>query len=111
MTAIDQFAARVPKGSENKKYDVCVQFKNDEHTFFVINHTPEALDTWLNKLHQKVKDRTAIAFELKKCPVVYTLQKPPFYYCLSCTRVILARYQQTFWPSGAWDDLRMSSWH
>lgn len=51
MTAIAQFAAHVGLDWADKKHDVCVQFKNGERTFHVINHTPEALDTWLNELH------------------------------------------------------------
>ena len=71
MTAIDQFAAHVGLDWADKKHDVCVQFKNGERTFHVIEHTQEALDIWLNELHQKVKGRIAIALELKKGPVVY----------------------------------------
>jgi hypothetical protein len=61
MTAIDQFAAHVGLDWADKKHDVCVQFKNGERTFHVIEHTPEALDIWLTELHQKVKGRTEIA--------------------------------------------------
>ncbi|EJH7538713.1 transposase, partial [Salmonella enterica] len=75
MTAKDQFAAHVGLDWADKKHDVCVQFKNGDRIFHVIEHTPEALDIWLNELHQRVKGRIAIAIELKKGPVVYALQK------------------------------------
>ena len=104
MTAIDQFAAHVGLDWADKKHDVCVQFKNGERTFHVIKHTPEALDTRLNELHQKVKGRIAIALELKKGPVVYALQKYPFVTVFPVHALSLARYRQTFWPSGAKDD-------
>ena len=68
MTATNQFAAHVGLDWADKKHDVCVQFKNGERTFHVIEHTPEALDVWLTELHQKVKGRIAIAVELKKVP-------------------------------------------
>jgi hypothetical protein len=55
MTAINQFAAHVGLDWADKKHDVCVQFKNGERVFHVIEHTPEALDVWLTELHQKVK--------------------------------------------------------
>jgi hypothetical protein len=55
MTATNQFAAHVGLDWADKKHDVCVQFKNGERTFHVIEHTPEALDVWLTELHQKVK--------------------------------------------------------
>ena len=70
MTAINQFAAHVGLDWADKKHNVCVQFKNGERIFQVVEHTPEALDIWLNELHQKVKGRIAIALELKKGPVV-----------------------------------------
>jgi len=101
MTAIDQFAAHVGLDWADKKHDVCVQFKNGERTFHVINHTPESLDTWLNELHQKVKGRIAIALEMKKGPVVYALQKYPFVTVFPVHALSLARYRQTFSPSGA----------
>lgn len=104
MTAVDQFAAHVGLDWADKKHDVCVQLKNGERTFHVINHSPEALDTWLNELHQKVKGRIAIALELKKGPIVYALQKYPFITVFPVHALSLARYRQTFWPSGVKDD-------
>ncbi|GKV93207.1 hypothetical protein PEC301645_06540 [Pectobacterium carotovorum subsp. carotovorum] len=65
MTATNQFAAHVGLDWADKKHDVCVQFKNGERVFHVIEHTAEALDAWLTELHQKVKGRIAIALELK----------------------------------------------
>ena len=53
MTAKDQFAAHVGLDWADKKHDVCVQFKNGDRIFHVIEHTPEALDIWLNELHQR----------------------------------------------------------
>jgi len=44
MTAIDQFATHVGVDWTDKKYDVCVQFKNDERIFHVVEHTAQALD-------------------------------------------------------------------
>lgn len=104
MTAKDQFAAYVGLDWADKKHDVCVQFKNGDRIFHVIEHTPEALDIWLNELHQRVKGRIAIAVELKKGPVVYALQKYPFVTVFPVHALSLARYRQAFWPSGAKDD-------
>lgn len=53
MTAINQFAAHIGLDWADKKHDVCVQFNNGERVFHVIEHTPEALDTWLKALHKK----------------------------------------------------------
>lgn len=49
MSAKDQFAAHVGLDWANKKHDVCVKFKNGDRIFHVIEHTPEALDTWLKR--------------------------------------------------------------
>ncbi len=51
-----------------------------------------------------MKGRIAIALELKKGPVVYALQKYPFVTVFPVHALSLARYRQTFWPSGAKDD-------
>ncbi|POE35440.1 IS110-like element ISEsa2 family transposase, partial [Pectobacterium odoriferum] len=104
MTATNQFAAHVGLDWADKKHDVCVQFKNGERVFHVIEHTAEALDAWLTELHQKVKGRIAIALELKKGPVVYALQKYPFITVFPVHALSLARYRQAFSPSGAKDD-------
>ncbi|CNC47974.1 Transposase [Yersinia enterocolitica] len=104
MTATNQFAAHVGLDWSDKKHDVCVQFKNGERVFHVIEHTAEALDVWLTELHQKVKGRIAIALELKKGPVVYALQKYPFITVFPVHALSLARYRQAFSPSGAKDD-------
>ena len=42
MTAIDQYVAHVGLDWADKKHDVCVQFKNGERIFHVVEHTPEA---------------------------------------------------------------------
>lgn len=104
MTVTNQFAAHVGLDWADKKHDVCVQFKNGERAFDVIEHTAEALDAWLTELHQKVKGRIAIALELKKGPVVYALQKYPFITVFPVHALSLARYRQAFSPSGAKDD-------
>ncbi len=105
MTATNQFAAHVGLDWADKKHDVCVQFKNGERTFHVIEHTPEALDVWLTELHQKVKGRIAIAVELKKGPVVYALQKYPLYHRFPRPRFVsLARYRRASRPAALRDD-------
>ena len=78
--------------------------------FHVIEHTAEALDVWVTELHQKVKDRIAIALELKKGLVVYALQKYSFIIIFS----VHALSQVTGKPSRAVAlkmNCRMPSWH
>ncbi len=104
MTVTNQFAEHIGLDWADKKHDVCIQFKNGERVFHVIEHTAEALDAWLTELHQKVKGRIAIALELKKGPVVYALQKYPLITVFPVHALSLARYRQAFSPSGAKDD-------
>lgn len=104
MTAINQFAAHVGLDWADKKHDVCIQFTNGERRFQVIEHTPEALDTWLKAIHKEAKGMIAVAVELKRGPIVYALQKYPFVTVFPVHALSLARYRQAFWPSGAKDD-------
>jgi hypothetical protein len=111
MTATNQFAAHVGLDWADKKHDVCVQFKNGERTFHVIEHTAEALDAWLTELHQKVKGRIAIALELKKGPVVYALQKYPFITVSLSTRCPWLVTGKLSRPAVPRMIRRMQSWH
>ena len=111
MTETNQFAAHVGLDWADKKHDVCVQFKNGERTFHVIEHTPEALDVWLTELHQKVKGRIAIAVELKKGPVVYALQKYPFITVSPSTLCLWLVTGKPSRPAVLKMTRRMPSWH
>lgn len=51
-----------------------------------------------------MKGKIAVAIELKKSPVVFALQKYPFITVFPVHALSLARYRQTFWPSGTKDD-------
>lgn len=86
MISKDQFDAHVSSDLADKKYDVCVQFKNGDRTFHVNEHTTDTLDIWLNDLYHRVKGRIAIAAELKKGSVVYTLSKVPIFTVFEYTR-------------------------
>lgn len=67
MTVTNQFAAHVGLDLADKKHDVCVQFKNGERVFDVIEHTAEALDAWLTELHQKVRHCCKVSDEAAFC--------------------------------------------
>jgi hypothetical protein len=110
MTATNQFAAHVGLDWADKKHDVCVQFKNGERVFHVIEHTAEALDVWLTELHQKVKGRIAIALELKKGPVVYALQNI-LYHRFPRPRFVPGSLPAGLRPAALKMIRRMPSWH
>lgn len=46
MTVTNQFAAHVRLEWADKKHDACVQFKDDERVFPVIERTTEALESY-----------------------------------------------------------------
>lgn len=111
MTTTNQFAAHVGLDWADKKHDVCVQFKNGERVFHVIEHTAEALDVWLTELHQKVEGRIAIAVELKKDPMVYALQKYPFITIFPVHALSWLVTGKPSRPAALKMTRRMPSWH
>ena len=81
---------------------MCVRIGNsDVRSFYVIKHSPEAIDTWLKTLRKENKDNIAIAVELTKGPIVYALQKHNFLTVIPINGLTLARYCQAMFPSGA----------
>ena len=100
-----KFAAYVGLDWADKKHDVCVQVGEvDERHYYVIEHTPEAIEQWLVDLHKQVKGNIAVVLELNKGPIVYALQKYSFVTVFPIHGLTLARYRQAMFPSGAKDD-------
>ncbi|MCX2946700.1 IS110 family transposase, partial [Rahnella perminowiae] len=66
MTVTNKFAAHVGLDWADKKHDVCVQFKNGERVFHVIEHTAEALDAWLTELLQQLVEQCRQLVEDKR---------------------------------------------
>ena len=75
-----------------------------EHS--VIEHSPEALANWTDKLKKRFGDRARIAVcvELAKGPVVYALQKHDIFVIIPINPASLAQYRKAWAPSGAKDD-------
>ncbi|MFQ3249150.1 MAG: hypothetical protein ACI9O6_000954 [Glaciecola sp.] len=100
-----QFAAYIGLDWADKKHDLCMQVGDvDERNYYVIAHTPEAIEQYLFDLHKQVKGNIAIVLELNKGPVVYALQKYSFVTVYPIHGLTLARYRQAMFPSGAKDD-------
>ena len=80
MTTLkSKFAAFVGLDWADKKHDICVQIGDDcGRTFDVISHSPEAIEQWLEALHQQVSGNIAVAVELNKGATVYALKKYSF---------------------------------
>ena len=89
----------------NRKHDVCVQKKGDtSRDFKVIEHSPEAIEQWIQTLYGQCKGQIAIAIELDKGPIIYALQKYHFVTIFPIHAATLAKYRQTFTTSGAKND-------
>jgi hypothetical protein len=91
-----KFAAYVGLDWADKKHDVCVQVGEvDERHYYVIEHTPEAIEQWLVDLHKQVKGNIAVVLELNKGPIVYALQKYSFVTVYPIHGLTLARTGQS----------------
>ncbi|MDT0630104.1 IS110 family transposase [Alteromonas sp. W364] len=100
-----KFAVHIGLDWANKKHDVCVQIGDSKtRSFEVIPHLPEAIDTWLHKLHVETKGDIAVAVELTKGPIVYALQKHSFVTVFPIHGLTLSQYRKALYPSGAKDD-------
>ncbi len=89
----------------DSKHDVCIQpTTSDERVFDVIPHRPEAIDVWVQDLHQRYGDHIAVAVELTKGPIVSALQKYDFIDIFPVNPSSLAKYREAFKPSRAKDD-------
>jgi len=87
------------------KHDICVQEANSgAREFDCITSQPEGIETWARDLYQRVGGPIAVALELSKGPIVSALQKYDFIVLYPINPSTLAKYRETFMPSGAKDD-------
>ncbi len=87
------------------KHDICIQAAGDERREFSrLSHKVEAIDEWAQSLYRRFGGPMAVALELSKGPLVYALQKYDFFVIFPVNPSSLAKYRETFTPSGAKDD-------
>ena len=99
------FTAFVGIDWADKKHDVCIQEANcDRREFAVIPHKVELINEWAQSLIQRFGSPIAVAVELSKGPIVYALQKFDCFVIYPINPSTLAKYRETFTPSGAKDD-------
>ncbi|MBT1451180.1 hypothetical protein KJ365_09845 [Glaciecola sp. XM2] len=56
-----KFAAYIGLDWADKKHDLCVQVGDvDARNYYVIEHTPEAIEQYLLNLHKRVKGNIAV---------------------------------------------------
>ncbi len=87
------------------KHDICVQPADGGRREFVcISSQPEGIEAWAQALYRRFGGPIAVALELSKGPIVSALQKYDFIVLYPINPLQLARYRETFTPSGAKDD-------
>jgi len=99
------FSAFIGIDWADAKHDVCIQAAGDERREFSrLSHKVEAIDEWAQSLYRRFGGPIAVALELSKGPLVYALQKYDFFVIFPVNPSSLAKYRETFTPSGAKDD-------
>jgi transposase len=87
-----------------QKHDICIQLPDGSRKTLIIDSSPESIDRWVIELRNKYKCHINAAVELCRGPIVYALKKYDFITIFPVNPAMLAKYRQTFSPSGAKDD-------
>jgi transposase len=105
-TSHDTFAAFVGIDWADAKHDICLQAAGTaKRECFQLEHTPEAIDTWVTTLRTRFKGQpVALCLELNKGPLVFALRKYDFLVLFPINPLTVARYREAFTPSRAKDD-------
>ncbi len=101
-----EFAATIGLDWADAKHDICLQAAGSEQReFAVLEHRPESIDAWARALRQRFNAQPiAIALELDKGPIVYALRQYDCFVLFPINPSTLAKYRETWAPSGAKDD-------
>jgi transposase len=101
-----EFAAFIGIDWADAKHDICLQAAGaTKRECCLLEHTPEAIDTWGNALRTRFNGRPiAVCLELNKGPIVSALRKYDFLVLFPINPLTLARYREAFTPSRAKDD-------
>ncbi len=101
----EAFTAYVGIDWADKKHDFCVQAAgSEEREFGRFDHQVDRIEQWARSMRERFGGRIAVALELSEGPIVYALQKYDFLVLFPINPTSLARYRETFKPSGAKDD-------
>jgi transposase len=100
------FTAFVGIDWADKKHDLCIAAPNDDNPeYSVIDHTPEDLHSWIVELRKKYPDgQIAVALEQSKGALIYNLLGYDFLTIFPINPKSLARFRESFTPSGAKGD-------
>ncbi len=101
-----QYAAFIGIDWASQEHALCLQTPTDarsEHR--TLQQTPAAISSWINELRQRFAGQpVAIAIELARGPLIYALMGHEFIHLYPINPKSLARFRQSFRPSGAKDD-------
>src|SRR5215831_17334182 len=101
-----EIAAFVGLDWADQKHAVTLQESgNDQRYRFTLDHTPEALQSWIQSLRDRFGGRpVAIAVEQKRGALIYALMHVEFLHLYPVNPVAVAKMREAFYPSGAKDD-------
>jgi transposase len=78
---------------------------SDQRQHVTLNHTPEALQSWIQSLRERFGGRqVAVAVEQKRGALIYALMHVEFLHLYPVNPVTVAKMREAFYPSGAKDD-------
>jgi transposase len=103
-----EIAAFVGLDWADQKHAVVVQEAgSDQRHRFDLDHTPEALQNWIQSLRERFGGRpVAIALEQKRGALIYALMHVEFLHLYPVNPITAAKMREAFHPSGAKDDPR-----
>jgi transposase len=101
-----EIAAFIGLDWADKKHAVTLQESgSDQRHRFTLEHTPEALQSWIQSLRDRFGGRAvAIAVEQKRGALIYALMHVEFLHLYPVNPVTVAKMREAFYPSGAKDD-------
>ena len=107
MTKADvEIAAFVGLDWADQKHAVTLQESgSDQRHRFTLDHTPEALQSWIQSLRDRFSGKpVAIAVEQKRGALIYALMHVEFLHLYPVNPVTVAKMRDAFYPSGAKND-------
>jgi transposase len=102
-----EIAAFVGLDWADQQHVLSMQAGSDPRQRLTLDHTPEALQSWIDRLRQQFKGSpVAIAVEQKRGALIYALMHVDFLRLYPVNPQTLAQFRKAFYPSGAKDDPR-----
>jgi Transposase len=103
---VQEFAAFIGIDWAEATHAICLHAAgSDTRQSSVLEHTPEAIDTWARALRHRFGGQPlAVGLELTKGPMVSALRPHDFLVLFPVNALTVANYRQAFTPSRAKDD-------